>query len=60
MKKLLFVFMSVLTFSTFSCSNGSVKSNTEADSISIDSDSVVNDTVDTLTTAQYDSVIVNN
>ena len=60
MKKLLFIFMSVLTFSTFSCSNGSTKSNTKVDSISVDSDSVVNDTVDTLTTAQYDSIMVND
>ena len=56
MRKLLFIFMSVLTFSTFSCSNRSAQSNTK---VSVDSDSIVNDTVDTLTTAQYDSIMAN-
>lgn len=59
MRKLLFIFMSVLTFSTFGCSNNSTKSTTEIDSTSVDSDSIVNDTVDTLTTAQYDSIMAN-
>ena len=56
MRKLLFIFMSVLTFSTFSCSNRSTQSSTK---VSVDSDSIVNDTVDTLTTAQYDSIMAN-
>ena len=56
MKKLLFIFMSVLTFSTFSCSNRSTQSSTK---VSVDSDSIINDTVDTLTTAQYDSIMAN-
>ena len=56
MRKLLFIFMSVLTFSTVSCSNRSTQSSTK---VSIDSDSIVNDTVDTLTTAQYDSIMAN-
>lgn len=59
MKKLLFIFMGVLTFSTIGCSNGSTQSNTKIDSTSVDSDSIVNDTVDTLTTAQYDSIMAN-
>ena len=59
MKKLLFIFMSVLTFSTLGCSNGSTKSHTKIDSTSVDSDSIVNNTVDTLTTAQYDSIMAN-
>lgn len=56
MRKLLFIFMGVLTFSTFSCSNRSTQSSTK---VSVDSDSIVNDTVDTLTTAQYDSIMAN-
>ena len=56
MRKLLFIFMSVLTFSTFSCSHRSAQSSTK---VSVDSDSIVNDTVDTLTTAQYDSIMAN-
>lgn len=56
MRKLLFIFMSVLTFSTFSCSNRSAQSSTK---VSVDSDSIINDTVDTLTTAQYDSIMAN-
>ena len=56
MRKLLFIFMSVLTFSTFSCSNRSTQSSTK---VSVDSDSIVNDIVDTLTTAQYDSIMAN-
>ena len=56
MRKLLFIFMSVLTFSMFSCSNRSAQSSTK---VSVDSDSIVNDTVDTLTTAQYDSIMAN-
>ena len=56
MRKLLFIFMSVLTCSMFSCSNRSTQSSTK---VSVDSDSIVNDTVDTLTTAQYDSIMAN-
>lgn len=59
MRKLLFIFMSVLTFSTFGCSNRSTQSSTKIDSTNVDSDSIVNDTVDTLTTAQYDSIMAN-
>lgn len=60
MKKLLFVFMSVLTFSTFSCSNGNTTKSTVNDSTVVDTDSVVTDSIDTLTAAQYDSIMVNN
>lgn len=56
MKKLLFIFMSVLTFSIIGCTNGSTKSSKTDDSTVVDTAAV--DTVDTITTtAQYDSIM---
>ena len=55
MKKLLFIFMSVFTFSIISCTNGSTKSSKTDDSTVVDTAAV--DTVDTITTAQYDSIM---
>lgn len=55
MKKLLFIFMSVLTFSIIGCTNGSTKSSKTDDSTVVDTAAV--DTVDTINTAQYDSVM---
>lgn len=56
MKKLLFIFMSVFTFSIIGCTNGSTKSSKTDDSTVIDTAAV--DTVDTITTtAQYDSIM---
>lgn len=55
MKKLLFIFMSVFTFSIIGCTNGSTKSSKTDDSTVVDTAAV--DTVDTITTAQYDSVM---
>ena len=55
MKKLLFIFMGVLTFSIIGCTNGSTKSSKTDDSTVVDTAAV--DTVDTITTAQYDSVM---
>ena len=56
MKKLLFIFMSVLTFSIIGCTNGSTKSSKTHHSTAVDTAAV--DTVDTITTtAQYDSIM---
>ena len=55
MKKLLFIFMSVLTFSIIGCTNGSTKSSKTDDSTVVDTAAV--DTVDTITTAHYDSIM---
>ena len=55
MKKLLFIFMSVLTFSIIGCTNGSTKSSKTDDSTVVDTAAV--DTVDTVTTAQHDSIM---
>ena len=56
MKKLLFIFMSVLTFSIIGCTNGSTKSSKTDDSTVVDTATV--DTVDTITTtAHYDSIM---
>ena len=55
MKKLLFIFMSVFTFSIIGCTNGSTKSSKTNDSTVVDTAAV--DTVDTITTAQYDSIM---
>lgn len=55
MKKLLFIFMSVLTFSIIGCTNGSTKSSKTDDSTVVDTAAV--DTTDTITTAQYDSIM---
>ena len=56
MKKLLFIFMSVFTFSIIGCTNGSTKSSKTDDSTVVDTATV--DTVDTITTtAQYDSIM---
>lgn len=63
MKKLLFIFMSVLTFSTIGCINGSTKSSKVNDSTAVDSavvDTVASDTTDSITTIQYDSIMANN
>ena len=70
MKKRLFIFMSVLTFSTIGCTNGSTKSSevndstvvdtVVVDSVKSDTDTVASDTVDILTTAKYNSIMVNN
>ena len=55
MKKLLFIFMSVLTFSIIGCTNGSTKSSKTDDSTVVDTAAV--DTIDTINTAQYDSIM---
>lgn len=55
MKKLLFIFMSVLTFSIIGCTNGSTKSSKTDDSTVVDTAAV--DTVDTITTAPHDSIM---
>lgn len=55
MKKLLFIFMSVLTFSIIGCTNGSTKSSKTDDSTIVDTAAV--DTVDTITIAQHDSIM---
>ena len=55
MKKLLFIFISVFTFSIIGCTNGSTKNSKTDDSTVVDTAAV--DTVDTITTAQYDSIM---
>lgn len=52
MRKFLFIFLSVLTFSLFSCGNGSTKSTSVKDSV----DSVADSTVDSIATDSVDSV----
>lgn len=47
--------MSVFTFSIIGCTNGSTKSSKTDDSTVVDTAAV--DTVDTITTAQYDSIM---